>query len=182
MASEIGCWSMQAESPSELDQLWIDAFESLHNQVSMVRFNITLLLLREAIECCKYQCVIGSLVMCRDTIESALFVLQNWRRHQERIPLEWGGQRSLPSLIAWGKGNDVLTEQGANTAQQIKEMGDMGAHFEQRIAKEMFERIRRGESYRTDVGANEANQAIHDTVNLLKAMAQCEYVKRHLND
>ncbi|MGA2783759.1 MAG: hypothetical protein ABSF09_03565 [Candidatus Bathyarchaeia archaeon] len=75
-----------------------------------------------------------------------------------------------------------MTEQEVNKTQEIKTMGDLGAHLEQGFAQQMVERIGRGESYRVDVSANEAKQAIQNTVQLLKAMAKSEYVKKRLKN
>lgn len=174
--------AMQSVDSSELDERWNDAFEALHNQVNMVRFTATLVLLREAIECHKASCVIATLVMCRDTEESVLFALHEWRRHEERgNKLRWEGRMSLRSLIRWAKGNDVLTDQEAEKASEIADKGGLGSHFEQGIAKDRFEHISKGESYRVDVGSSEAKETILDAVQLLIAMSKSDYVKRRLS-
>jgi len=166
----------------ELDNLWTQAYGALHDQVSNVRFDLTLLALREAVECQKVNCTLAASIMCRNTIESVLFALHQWQRKRPaQIALGWDQRRRIRSLIKWAKGNGVLTDRQVKKAEEIVEQGDFAAHFEERVSEERLRHGTQGESYRVDLGSQEALHTIKDTIKLLTAIPDASYVKNRLN-
>jgi hypothetical protein len=168
----------------EVDQLWAEALDVLYNSMSQPRFVRTLMIFGEAVKCHKQECHAASLVMCRGTLESALFVLQQWGlKERKKMLLLWEGRRGINSLIKWAKGNDILTQQQASKMLEIVDRGGLGAHLEQKLAEEVFEYKKQGcpyQSYRVAVGAEDSFQTIKETVELLGAMTRSGYVRRRL--
>ena len=172
----------------EAENMWVNAFECLYNSVSQARFGRTIAIFREAIECHKNGCYAAALVMCRGTLESALFVLQQWSAKESRtILLFWEGRKGFSSLVRWAEGNDVLTKEEGVRAEAVADAGGLGAHLEQRLTEEVFKYSKEGDlsregkpyrSYRVGVGADDSFHVIEETSKLLEAMANSEYVQR----
>ena len=136
-------------------------------------------LLKEAMSCYQNGAYLATAMVCRTAVESAIYIAISRELHITKLDFLQAEQVSIDyqhrdakrrAMLEFARKKKLLDRKSESQAWRVFELGDFGAHFGQRLDKEIFgKETKHTKPDRFWVTRREALRALKDTACLLQS-------------
>ncbi len=168
------------ERANEASEIFVRFPMEEYQNVHLI-FDSTLELFNEALSCYLIGAYVATAVMCRETIEAAIFGLLSSK------DIKWDGERvrevaidfsslqdRLGKMLKVARRKNLIDEELEKEIREIKDKGDIGAHLQQRRHKVIKEHLEAPTEpmYLKLIEQDDARKTLHKTVDVIKRLIE----------